>query len=1034
MARIPDSELERLKREVSLVRLVEARGVELKPHGRDLIGLCPFHDDHQPSLVVSPKNNLWHCLGACQAGGSVIDWVMRVEGVSFRHAVQILREDVLSFPPSPGAPPPKKSSVQKLSAVVDASAEAQAQLLQVIDYYHATLKQSPEALAYLERRGLRCAKMVDTFKLGFSNRTLGYHLPQKNRQTGAQLRGQLAELGILRQSGHEHFAGSLVIPVFDEQGRITEVYGRKVNSNLRKGTPDHLYLPGPHCGVFNVAALAACDELILCEALIDALTFWCAGFRNVTSSFGIEGFTADHLEAFRRYGTRRVLIAYDRDKAGDRAAAALAERLMAEGIECLRVLFPRGMDANDYALSVQPAERSLELAIKQAEWLGKGRARAADVELDGAAETEADVAAKEKSVPDPLEVESADMVVPAAETTAPGTAPAPEATSPATAPAPELSSETTPAAAATDEVVLRFGERRWRIRGLAKNTTFEQLRVNVLVCREPEGGYFVDTLDLYSARHRAAYTRQAAEELALPEDVVKRDLGQVLLRLEALQEQRIKEALAPKDRTVQLSDDERTAALELLCDPHLLDRILSDFERCGVVGERTNKLVGYLAAVSRKLDEPLAVVIQSSSAAGKTSLMEAVLAFVPDEERVKYSAMTGQSLFYMGQTDLRHKVLAIVEEEGAERATYALKLLQSERELSIASTGKDPATGKLVTHEYRVEGPVAILLTTTAVQVDEELLNRCIVLSVDEQREQTRAIHRLQRERQTLQGLLARRQADEVRKLHQDAQRLLRPLLVANPYAQHLTFLDDRTRTRRDHMKYLTLIRAIALLHQYQRETHSIEHDGKLVPYIEVTLDDIALANQLAHEALGRSLDELSPQTRRLLLLLEQLVHTTCEQQGIRCSEVRFTRRQVREHTGWSYDQIRVHLERLVALEYVLVHRGGRGQSLVYELLYDGQGRDGQPFLMQLLDVDELRDAGTTASLGGRQGEFGGGLGGHWGVIGPPLGGASVEDKRSEIEALRPRFGKSPKNTSGGNGTKSYVLVRRTGTALQNPH
>ena len=117
-----------------------------------------------------------------------------------------------------------------------------------------------------------------------------------------------------------------------------------------------------------------------------------------------------------------------------------------------------------------------------------------------------------------------------------------------------------------------------------------------------------------------------------------------------------------------------------------------------MVGEETNKQVAYLAAVSRLLDAPLAVILQSSSAAGKSSLMEAVLALMPEEQRVQYSAMTGQSLFYMGETDLKNKILAIVEEEGAQRAAYALKLLQSEGVLTIASTGKDPATGKLVTH------------------------------------------------------------------------------------------------------------------------------------------------------------------------------------------------------------------------------------------------------------------------------------------------------------------------------------------------
>ena len=224
-----------------------------------------------------------------------------------------------------------------------------------------------------------------------------------------------------------------------------------------------------------------------------------------------------------------------------------------------------------------------------------------------------------------------------------------------------------------------------------------------------------------------------------------------------------------------LSESEKEAALELLKSSDLLDRILIDFEKCGIVGEETNKLVGYLGAVSRKLEEPLAVVIQSSSAAGKSSLMEAILSFLPSEEQVKYSAMTGQSLFYMGETDLKNKILAIVEEEGAEKASYALKLLQSEGELTIASTGKDAKSGRLVTHEYRVEGPVMIFLTTTAIEIDEELLNRCIVLTVDEEREQTRAIHQLQRERQTLEGLLARRERDDVRTLHQNAQRCSAP-------------------------------------------------------------------------------------------------------------------------------------------------------------------------------------------------------------------------------------------------------------------
>ncbi len=229
MARIPDAELERLKQDIALERLAEARGIKLKRHGTDLIGLCPFHDDHDPSLVITPDKNLWHCLGACRTGGTVIDWVMKAEGVSFRHAVELLRNDLLLAAPSA---PVERSTVTTLPAPLDHSAEDQALLMQVVDYYHEALKESPEALAYLKTRGLDHPDMIDHFKLGYANRTLGYRLPEKNRKAGADIRGRLQTLGILRDSGHEHFNGSLVIPVIHD-GQVKEVYRKKAKKGDR---------------------------------------------------------------------------------------------------------------------------------------------------------------------------------------------------------------------------------------------------------------------------------------------------------------------------------------------------------------------------------------------------------------------------------------------------------------------------------------------------------------------------------------------------------------------------------------------------------------------------------------------------------------------------------------------------------------------------------------------------------------------------------------------------------------------------------
>ena len=163
------------------------------------------------------------------------------------------------------------------------------------------------------------------------------------------------------------------------------------------------------------------------------------------------------------------------------------------------------------------------------------------------------------------------------------------------------------------------------------------------------------------------------------------------------------------------------------------------------------------------------------------------------------------------------------------------------------------------------------------------------------------------------------------------------------PTPNALTFLDDKTRTRRDHLKYLTLIRAIALLHQYQRPITTAVHHERKVEYIEATLEDIAVANRLACEALGRSADELPSQTRRLLGLMDEMVTADCKRLAIDRTDHRFSRRDIREFTGWGHTQLKVHLKRLEELEYLLIHRGGRGQSFVYELLYDAAtGRSGQ--------------------------------------------------------------------------------------------
>lgn len=536
-----------------------------------------------------------------------------------------------------------------------------------------------------------------------------------------------------------------------------------------------------------------------------------------------------------------------------------------------------------------------------------------------------------------------------------------------------LATPAVPVAEVVGEDDVRFARsgRAYRVRGLARNLSAQSLKVTLRVSAGDH--LYLDTLDLYQARGRAAFAKGAAIELGVAEEVIAGDLAALVLALEPLQEAAIRGALAP-DKSAELpalSAAEEAAGLALLRDPELASRIVADVEAIGVVGEGDNALVGYLAMVSRLLDKPLAVLIQSTSAAGKSTLMDALLSLMPESQRVHYSAMTGQSLFYLGEGDLQHKILAIAEEEGVRQAAYALKLLQSQGELTIASTGKDPQTGKLVTAEYRVQGPVMLCLTTTAIDIDEELLNRCLVLTINESREQTAAIQQRQREARTLTGLQAKVRSDHVLAAHRAAQTLLRPLAVVNPYAESLTFASDRVRLRRDHVKYLVLIDAIALLHQQQRKIQHIEVDGTRVEYVEVLPADIALANRLAHAVLGRSLDELPPQTRRVLIALDGWVSEQAATQSISRAAVQFTRRHVRQALGLSDTQLRVHLERLVQLDYVTLHGGKPGQRFAYSLLFDGDAQSDAPQAMGLSEAGQTArgknptSRGETADLAG---------------------------------------------------------------------
>ena len=421
---------------------------------------------------------------------------------------------------------------------------------------------------------------------------------------------------------------------------------------------------------------------------------------------------------------------------------------------------------------------------------------------------------------------------------------------------------------------------------------------------------------------------------------------------------------APSEENITIiTPEQREAALRFGRSKNLITRILKDVEKCGYIGEENNKLISYLAMTSRKMNDPLSILIISGSGAGKSSLQDTILNLCSPEDLLKLTSLTGKALFYKKEMALSHKVLAIEEERGAEDATYAIRNLISSKVLTIEATIKDMTTGKMTTMENTVKGPTSVVKTTTNPATDPETKSRFITLSIDESREQTKKILEYQREAYTLEGFFNKKEKNIVIEKHHNFQRLLNPVSVFNPYAKLLTYLDDRVLVRREHPKYMNIINTVAFLHQMQREIKTVERKGHIIRYIEVTLEDIQLANEIAHNILGKSLSELTDPSRNLLNLIHTMVLEMERVADKHKDNILFTRRMVREYTKWSDYQIKIHIKQLEELEYLIPICGSWGKQFRYRLAYDGQGMDGSRFCLGLINVENLRSNSELVGL-----------------------------------------------------------------------
>jgi DNA primase catalytic core len=884
---------ERIKESRPLEEFLRREGHNLTPSGKNqFMTLCPFHDDKTPSLSVDTKKQLWHCF-ACNEGGDIFTYAMKRRGLDFKEALNYLA-DALNIRDISKKPKIIQKKDNKPEAVLPDRNKRIEILERLADIYHKNLLENKEVLEYLESRSIGTPEIIKEFKLGFSDGSLIKKLAPSSEHTEL-----LCNLGILgKVPGHlfETFKNCIVFPVTDGENHTVEFYGRAVDDNAKV---KHRYLKGKHEGVFNSKAFKVYDEIIITESVIDALSIYQLGFKNVSSSFGTQGFTENHFKLMEENSTRKVIIAYDNDEAGKIASLQLKEELGKEGFTHVEILtLPEGIkDINEFLIK-GGTEQEFKRLIEEND--------------------------SHKIIP-------IETIKPILEKQLPASNIIEESQSNEMKQLPNGDYEFQ-----FDDGTCPF---TYRLRGIKED--FENsLRVGVRVHQGEETNFFYDSINLYSAKSRVNLACALAARFEVSRETILPHLETILDRLEQTREKSILEKAGAKEEAV-LTDDEKAIGLKLLNNPNSLKEVREDLSILGYIGEEMNKVLVYLIATSRKMEEPLASIIISRSSAGKSKLVDTLRKLLPDEEVVALSSASDTALYYT--TDLSHKFVCLGESKGNENIEYPLRELISSKEITRLVTMKDEKTGQMKGVKIKTKGPIAYIETASRIEtLNPENLNRCLVLFVDETQEQTRRILEYQRYLQTPKGFLTKRRIPSIIAKHKTAQKLLNPVIVINPYAELMGFPERRLEARRDQMKFIQVLNAVAFFYQYQREKKTItdETAKETFEYIEPTLDDYRMTYELLVESgiLSNTLSDIPKNARDLYDIIKKMTLEISEEGKKSVKDIQFTKKMLWEYSGWSNFQLWKYLNILLEYELIEMVSGGiNGKKNTYRVILEDE-------------------------------------------------------------------------------------------------
>jgi hypothetical protein len=483
------------------------------------------------------------------------------------------------------------------------------------------------------------------------------------------------------------------------------------------------------------------------------------------------------------------------------------------------------------------------------------------------------------------------------------------------------------------------------------NENSMRLKANFKVFTASE--VFMDSVELYKNRDRQNFIFNIMDRFNFRDQIqLENDLNRII---EVIENHIEKKATEKKKQKPELTDYQKDIGIRFLQNKNLIDELSNDISKLGYVRENKNKILLYLIMTSRLLENPLHSIIISRSSAGKSHLVDIIETLCPPEELESISDISANALYYYGIDDLKNKFIVIGEKEGSRDSDYPLRELITKKSITKAIPMKDQTTGQIKTVTIKVNGPIALVETTTNGELNPENLNRCFVVAIDESEEQTTLIHNNQRIKYTLEGHLSKKDLNIIREKHIYAQRLLKKINVFNPYAPLLTFPSSKLSTRRDNEKLLRLINVIAFLHQFQRKIKTIKLDNnEVLEYIECNIDVYKVAYDLLKDGLlDNTLDDLPRPARELLDIIKKFVEVKSKQSDNPHDKIVFERKDIREFSSWSFAQVRNNIRILKEYEYLIEVKSRNGLAYQYKL---SGGYSDLDFMNTILAPEKLEE------------------------------------------------------------------------------